>query len=331
MGYSTAQIREKGINAYYNGESVTSISKIFSINRSTVYRWLNAFENTKTVERKSTPGSGRPRKLSSKDINNVVEIIKTPATNFGFETELWTMRRIIITAKKKFGIKLSKSTLHRILCEKEQSYKKPETRYYEANQEQQQEWINETLPKIKECVKKYNAILYFEDEANVSLACAVGKTWGSIGQKTIIKVTGNRGSVSAISAISKNGNLIFNIHEEIIRSPEIIKFLQQMLLHHVRRHIVVVMDQAKPHTSAVTTKFIESQKRLHIFYLPPRSPELNADEKVWNHLKNEELKAHKATNKKELKKLTRNKLRQMSNKPSLLRGIFWRSEIASLL
>ena len=31
----------------------------------------------------------------------------------------------------------------------------------------------------------------------------------------------------------------------------------------------------------------------------------NPDEKVWNHLKNEDLKAHQATNVKELKTLTR--------------------------
>src|SRR5436190_20397144 len=65
---------------------------------------------------------------------------------------------------------------------------------------------------------------------------------------------------------------------------------------HPRRHVVVVMDQAKPHTSKMTKAFIESKPRLHVFYLPPYSPDWNPDEKVWNYLKNHELKAHRATN-----------------------------------
>ena len=67
-----------------------------------------------------------------------------------------------------------------------------------------------------------------------------------------------------------------------------------------------------------------------MFYLPPRSPEFNPDEKVWNYLKNEELKSHQAKNKMELKKLTKNKLMSMSKKPRLLIGLFKRCDVADL-
>ena len=35
-------------------------------------------------------------------------------------------------------------------------------------------------------------------------------------------------------------------------SVDVIEFLHQMLLHHSRRHLVVIMDRATPHTSQVT-------------------------------------------------------------------------------
>ena len=94
---------------------------------------------------------------------------------------------------------------------------------------------------------------------------------------------------------------------------------------------MVIMDQAKPHTSKKTTLFIEKQKRLHVFYLPPRSPDFNPDEEVWNYLKNEELKSHQAKTRSELKALTRNKLRKMSKNQHLLRGIFFKCNVAELL
>ena len=119
--------------------------------------------------------------------------------------------------------------------------------------------------------------------------------------------------------------------EKRIASDEIIHFLGQMLKHHPRRHLVVVMDQAPPHKSKKTQAFIDSQKRLHVFYLPSYSPSWNPDEYVWNHLKHQELKGHQAKTKAELKVLAKRKLKKMANNPQQLRGIFFRCCVAELL
>ena len=157
------------------------------------------------------------------------------------------------------------------------------------------------MPKIKRCVLENKAILYFQDEANVSLTAFLGKTWAPCGQTPKAMVTGARGGVSAMSAISKRGSLVYRLYEKRIASMEVIEFLQQMLLHHPRRHLVVVMDQATPQVSQKTRTFVDSQPRLHVFYLPPYSPDWNPDEKVWNHLKTQELKSHLAKTKEELR------------------------------
>ena len=68
---------------------------------------------------------------------------------------------------------------------------------------------------------------------------------------------------------------------------------------------------------------------LKLYYLPAYSPEWNADEKVWNHLKSSELVAHQEKNVEGLLALTRKKLQKMARQPKLLKGIFLRCEIAS--
>ncbi|MBM4094989.1 MAG: hypothetical protein FJ276_37100, partial [Planctomycetes bacterium] len=83
-------------------------------------------------------------------------------------------------------------------------------------------------------------------------------------------------------------------------------------------------------TSKKTTAFIQSQRRLHVFHLPSYSPDWNPDEKVWNHLKHQELKGHKAKTKDELTFLTHTKLKKMSDDPELVRGIYFRCCIADL-
>lgn len=159
----------------------------------------------------------------------------------------------------------------RVLVKFDQSFKKVQKQYYETDVKLQEEWKKKTLPKIKRTVKKYRAILYFEDESNIALSPVMGKSWGPIGQKIVHKVTGNRGSVSAISAISVDGRLIFNLFDKGKRfnSQDIINFLEQMLNHHKRRHLVVVMDQASCHKSKKTKEYVESQKRLHVFISHP--------------------------------------------------------------
>lgn len=327
MKYSILQVRKKAVKAC-KIQSVEAVAKIYDVHRSTLYRWLSKKKSHKSLERSKMPGSGRPSRLKNRDIRKLMRLILKPATKYGYETDFWTIRRIIEVANNRLKLKISKTTMYETFYSEDYSYKKPEKRYYEADKKKQEEWIKKEIPKIKRCVKKYRGILYFEDECNVSLDAVLGKTWGPIGVTSIQKSTGNRASISAISAISHSGKLIFKLHEEKIKSGEIIKFLDQMLAHHPKRNIVVVMDRAKPHTSKITTAYIKSKKRLHVFYLPARSPEFNPDEKVWNHLKNEELKSHQAKNKNELKDLTKRKLLRMSKKPKLLRGIFMRSEIS---
>lgn len=101
-----------------------------------------------------------------------------------------------------------------------------------------------------------------------------------------------------------------------------------MLKHHARRHIVVVMDQARTHTSKAFKKFVAKQKRLHIFYLLKYSPDWSPDEKVWNHLKHQELKSHQAKTTDELISIAKRKLKYMARNPRLMRGIFFRCCVA---
>jgi hypothetical protein len=52
---------------------------------------------------------------------------------------------------------------------------------------------------------------------------------------------------------------------------------------------------------------------------------------LWNHLKNHELKAHRAQTKEELYDLAEDKLTNMANDPELLYGLYFRCCVAELL
>jgi transposase len=332
LGYSTLDVRVRAVCAVVDGSlTITEIAEAYGIDRSTIHRWLNRFYADGRDGLRRKPVSGRPRKLAELSSDGLIDIVLTPATEFGYETDLWTTRRLIQVLGRQFGIQVSKATVLRRLCEAGLSYQKPEREYFQLSEEERAEWRRTELPKIHRAVRDYKAILYFQDEANISLTALLGKTWAIRGCTPKQRVTGTRGGVSAMSAISQRGHLIFRLHDKRIASAEVIEFLKQMLKHHPSRHLVVVMDQAPPHTSKKTMAYISGQRRLHVFHLPKYSPDWNPDEKVWNHLKHQELKGHQAKTKAELNVLAQKKLASMSKKPKLLEGIFFRCCIADVL
>ena len=319
------------MDALNRGLGVGEVANAYGVDRTTVYRWQRRYsekDGTDGLLRK--PGSGRPRKLEDLDEGDLLAIVMQPASAFDYETDLWTVGRLHRVIQDEYGVKISRDTLWRRLREAGLTYQKPERQYDEIEPEARQRWLRYEVPKIRRTVEKYRAILYFQDEANVSLTAFLGKTWAPCGQTPKAKVTGKRAGVAAMSAISRRGHLLFRLHQKRIASAEVMAFLQQMLKHHPTRHLVVVMDQAPPHTSKKTTHYIERQERLHVFHLPKYSPDWNPDEKVWNHLKHHELASHQAKTKVELVNLTRRRLHSMARRPKLLRGLFFRCCVADL-
>ena len=330
-GYFTLDVRIRAVEAVRNGIPVSQTAMAFGVERTTLHRWLARHNQDGEAGLQRKPVSGRPRALSGITPKRLKRIVLAPATKFGFETDLWTVGRLHAVLVDRFNVDVSEDTVWRRLREAGLTWQTPERQYFEADEETRRRWQDETIPKIRETLEKTGGILYCEDEASVCLTPLLGKTWAERGKPRKVAVTGARASIAAMSAISPKGRLVFRLHDKRITSAEVIDFLKQLLRQHPGRHVVVVMDQAKPHTSKMTTAFIESRARLHVFYLPPYSPDWNPDEKVWNHLKNHELKAHQATNKKELYKLTEEKLENMRDDRDLIHGLYFRCCVAELL
>ncbi len=328
---TTYEIRIRAIKAKSNGLRIKDISKAYQVDRSTVHRWINRDKESKENGLERKKGSGRKKILEAIKNEEFLSLVFKPATEFGYETNFWTSDRIRHVLEKEHGLNVSRWTVWRQLRTLGLTYQKPERQYFEASEELRQQWRKKELPKIRRAIRRYKAILYCQDESTIRLTAVLAKTWSPRGRSPKQIVTGNRASIAAMSAISQKGRLLFKLYEKRIASDEVIEFLKQMLDHHKKRHLVVIMDQASPHTSKKTKDFIENQKRLHIFYLPPYSPDWNPDEQVWNHLKNHEMKGHQAKTKEELKKLTEAKLSSMSKNEEQLHGIFFRCCVASFL
>ena len=89
------------------------------------------------------------------------------------------------------------------------------------------------------------------------------------------------------------------------------------------RKIIVISDNARPHTAKLVKEFeISNKKRFAHYNIPSYSPDVNPDEHVWGYLKGYLLLTHQAQNTKELNQLVKRKMRIIERKPELIKSFF---------
>ncbi len=313
------------------GWKVTKIAEAFGLHVKSVSRWFVKALKYGEKSLKSTRARGNSSKLSTEEILQILGFLKEDARNYKFPNPLWTCKQIQIIIKNKFDKYMSIPSIWELLKRLNLSPQKPRKIALEKDERLANKWLKEEWPKIKAITRRQQAMLYFQDEAGVSLIPFMRTTWAPKGKTPIIKVTGKKGGICVSSAISPAGRMIFRIEKGKMTAQTYIDFLSKIILQHKYRKIIVISDNAPIHKAKLVKEFILSnKKRILLFHIPTYSPELNPDEHVWAYLKNYELVAHQAQNKEELKKIVRNKMNKIASKENIIHSFFMQNKVTKL-
>src|SRR3989344_4889468 len=316
-------LRNQSIRLWKSGKKTEEIADFCGVHFTVVYKWIRIYKQKGTDGLKRRKAKGADPKLDKKDKKQILSWLRKSALDFGFETPLWDCKRIQRVIKKELQKDIAISNLWASLRRWNLTPQKPEKLALERNERNVKKWIREEWPKIDKHRRKWQAMLYFQDESGVSLIPVLGRTWAPKGKTPTIKVTGNKGGFCVTSAISPAGRMVFRIENHTIHAEDHIDFLKQIMKQHPHRKIIVVEDNAKPHIAGLVKDFVKENKtKIAIYYLPTYSPDLNPDEKVWKYLKNVKLKAHQARNKKEFKPLVQAKMQSIQKKPNTIKSFF---------
>ena len=316
-------LRKQSIKLWKKDKEIEDIADFCGVHFTAIYKWIRIYKQIGKNGLNRRKAKGAESKLNKEDKKQIISWLKKSAMEFGFETPLWDCKRIQKVIKKELNKKIVTSSLWENLRKWNFTPQKPEKEALEKDIRKVKKWLKEEWPKIEEHRRKWQAMLYFQDESSVSLVPVLGKTWAKKGETPKIKVTGNRGSICLSSAISPAGRMVFRIEKGTVNSETFVDFLKQIIKNHKWRKIIVVTDNYPAHDSAYVNNFIEQNKnKIAVYYLPTYSPDLNPDEDVWKYLKNVKLKAHQARNKKEFKPLVLSKMHSIQRKPNLIKSFF---------
>jgi transposase len=165
--------------------------------------------------------------------------------------------------------------------------------------------------------------IFFLDESGFYPLPSVVRTYAPMGHTPILKEWWTRDHLSAISAISPEGQLYFHAQGQAVNSADIVAFLDHVLREMPGR-LVILWDGAPIHRSQCIQEFLANgaAQRIQVERLPAYAPELNPVEGLWAYLKGVELRNVCCFTLTHLRKELRDAVKRVRRKPRIIKGCF---------
>lgn len=318
------EMRFVAVRMIRRGIRAEDIAESMRLNRSTVFGWIRRYRLQGWGALKSTKAPGAQPKLKPKQFIGLIRLLRDPATQHGFGSDLWTGPRVRSLIHRKFRVRLHPKHMPRFLRRLGLVRRSPERRALEQDPKAVRRWRQHVLPGILRSATQCRGIVLYGDESLFALIPHIGKTWTFPEVKPVARVSAQRGiHVGVTSAVSRHGHLLFQFSKSNFNAHTLIRFMTALHRHFTVRKLFFIIDGARPHRARAVQEFAQRNAAwLSLHPLPSYSPELNPDEEVWNVIKTRRLNARPLRDKRQLHDAVMRSLRSLQKHPQEIRGFF---------
>jgi transposase len=304
-------------------ESPSDVMKSLGFSRTAIYPWLRKFEAEGWEALAERIAEGPEPKLSERQRQQVRRwILGKDPRQYGFDYGLWSRRIIQELIQKRLSINLGLTAVGRLLASLDITPQKPLRRAYERDPIKVEEWLQERYPTLKRRAKQLAAKIFFLDEAGFQSDPVLGRTYGLKGKTPVVKTSGQRQSINVISAVNSRGEFWATTYDGKLDAESFVEFLKDFRKSQSGT-IFLVLDGLAVHKSKLVEKYLATLKgRLELHALPPYCPDLNPDEFVWSHMKNNGVSKKPLKTNESLRKRVEEDLRQLHGNTPLVRSFF---------
>jgi hypothetical protein len=143
------------------------------------------------------------------------------------------------------------------------------------------------LSKALKKTADLGAALLFADEASFRQDPTLYQTWARRGSQPLIPTTGQRNTQKVFGAVDiRRPEVHFVQGEAMFNGETYTAFLNSLAHHYRRQEVFLIQDNARDHDAPEVKEWLaEHGRRFHLVALPKYSPDLNAVERIWHHVR----------------------------------------------
>jgi len=227
--------------------------------------------------------------LTKRQKEEVIKIIMTVTPkSFGIDEDYWTTAILAALIKEQYGVQYkSRTPLSILFKEARFTYHKPDKQYRARNQQAINQWIETNKPIIENELNDNNAAVLVADEMMLSTQTTTQKIWLPKGEFPRIDVSSKRQIRCIYGALDIKNGREHAFKNRGANSKASCDFLNQLGNLYKDKKIVLIWDNASWHKSDEVKKFLsKTNHHFHLINFPPYAPELNPQEHVWKHGRN---------------------------------------------
>jgi len=280
------RIRCKIIRNLVRGESPTRIANILAVSRSHVYETAHDFL-ARGVEGlfDRRADNGEP-KVHEAYIATVLEAVAGSPQQHGYQRPTWTQELLILVAQQRTGVKISVSTMSRLLAELKIRRGRPKPTVACPWSKQAKTRRLNQIRRLEENLPTDEVLLYL-DEVDIHLNPKIGDDYMLRGQqKTVLTPGKNEKRYLAGALNARTGRLAW-VEGERKTSALFIALVDHLVgkAYARAKTIHLVLDNFRIHSSrAVEAARQRWGERVQFHFLPPYCPDHNRIERLWKDL-----------------------------------------------
>jgi transposase len=145
--------RKHGTRLLAAGVWPAEVARQVGVSRQSVLRWTKLHEQGGMAALRRPKRFGRPCKLDDGQRAELIKTLKAGALASGFTSELWTLPRIGMLIKERFGVQFSQSSVWRQLQQLGWSVQRPTGRARQRDEAAIRTWKQKRWPAVKKSLR----------------------------------------------------------------------------------------------------------------------------------------------------------------------------------
>ena len=256
-----------------DGMSVPEVARIMYVDDDTVYQWHRRWSEGGTVRLSEFGWKGSSSRLSRAEESELTQLLT--------ERLYTTTAEIIALVETRFGIIYGRSGMIKLLARLGFEYRKPKALPRLPSVADQEAFVA-AYEKLLDGLDARDQVV-FCDAVHPEYQSRPAQGWIRKGDPVAVSRTTGRQRLNLHGALNLESGACHLVETEVMNAETTITLMSQLLSAYPQAGTIhVILDNARYHHAKMVREWLNTHgKKIHLIFLPPYAPNLNAIERLW--------------------------------------------------